>query len=210
MTEPKDDSFGRRAARRVLDTASSLVSRARSQAQAMADLGEARPAVAADLLLLESQHAGFVQLHRRFTERAQRGEGGLENALEALDAMWEMIRRLRSGAPAMLHTLSNEAVRDRRARFYADSTSLLEDAIRVLFATHLGQLAVPPDRMAVLVRVALEGLVVELAQARNADDVATVDQAYADFRELFRRFVLHADEAPAPPAVPLEPIALPW
>jgi hypothetical protein len=203
MTEPAESSLRRRAARRVLETASRLVTRARLRAQP-------GPAAVADLLLLESQHAGYVELHRRFTERAQRGEGGLASALDALDAMWAMIRQLRAGAPAVLQTLSNEAVQERRARFYLESTRLLEDAIRAVFASNLGELAVPPQRTAVLVRVALEGLVVELAQARNADDVATVDQAYADFRALFERFVLHGEKGPAIAEIALEPIALPW
>lgn len=210
MTEPKDETLRHRAARAVLGTASSIVTLARNQAQALSDLGEARPAAAADLLLLESQHAAYVELHRRFKERAEQGEHGVESALQALDAMWQMIRQLRGGAPAVLQTLTNEAVQERRARFYRDSTSLLEDAIRFVFATNLGQLALPPQRMAVLVRVALEGLVVELAQARNGEDVAVIDQAYADFRNLFRRFVLDADEGAVDPALPLEPIALPW
>ncbi len=199
MTQPKELSLRRRAAERVLETAAGLVNRARLRAG---------PAAVADLALLESQHAAYVELHRRFTERAQAGDGGLQSALDALDAMWQMIRQLRAGAPAVLQTLSNEAVVERRARFYLESTRLLEDAIRSVFASNLGQLAIPPARMAVLVRVALEGLVVELAQARNAADVATVDQAYTDFRALFERSVLH--EGPAVEPIALEPIALPW
>lgn len=203
-------SLRQRAAERLLGTASTLVERARFRAQDRADAGDPHPAAAADVLLLESQHAAYVQLHRRFIERAERGEGGLANALDALDAMWETIRQLRGSAPAVLMTLSNvqEHVQDRRARFYVESTTLLEDAIRVVFASDLGQLAVPPDRMAMLVRVALEGLVVELAQARNAEEVAAVDQAYADLRTLFARFVL--TPGPAVETVSLEPIALPW
>jgi hypothetical protein len=210
MTEPKDPSLRRRATKRVLDTASSLVTRARMQAQALAEAGERRPAVVADMLLMESQHAGYVELHRRFTERARRGEMGLGSALDALDAMWQMIRQLRSGAPAVLHTLSNDAVHEHRARFYRDSTALLEDAIRAVFSSNLGQLAIPPERLAVLVRVALEGLVVELAQARDSRDVSAVDQAYGDFRALFERFMAQGDQGPAVAEIELEPIALPW
>ena len=81
-------------------------------------------------------------------------------------------------------------VQDRLDSFYAESTSLLEDAIRHVFAEDLGQLALPPERMAVLVRILLEGLVVELAQARTQEDVAAVDQAFEDARALFARFVL--------------------
>src|SRR5687768_267579 len=168
MTED-DKSLRRRATRRILDTASRLVTRARMKAQDVAEAGSAKPAMAADVLFMDSQHAAYVQLHKRFTERAGRGDGGLRSALEALDAMWETIRLLRGGAPAVLLTLSSadETVQGRRARFYLESTMLLEDAIRAVFANDLGQLAVPPERVAVLVRVVIEGLVVELAQARN-------------------------------------------
>lgn len=208
----QEPSLRERAARRLMGTASNLVNIARTEVQKMAEQGEIRPAAVADVLLMDAQHATYVQLHRRFTERADRGQGGLSSALEALDALWENIRLLRSGASTILLTLSNsnETVQDRRARFYNDSTHLLEDAIRAVFATDLGHLALPPERMAVLVRIALSGLVVELAQARNAEDVAAVDQAYADLRTLFERFVL-GDHGPIDPLpLPLEPIPLPW
>lgn len=212
MSEPSDESKGslrERAARRLIGTASSVVSRARLRA---ASLAEGRPAAVSDVLLMDAQQAAYNELHQRFTERAGRGEDGLNNALEALDAMWEGVRQLRGGAPAILLTLSSgdEIVQERRARFYLESTTLLEDAIRSVFATDLGQLAVPPQRMAVLVRVALEGLVVELAQARTSEDVAAVDQAYVDLRSLFERFVLLGDAGPAIEAISMEPIPLPW
>jgi hypothetical protein len=204
-------SLRQRAKRRLLDTASGLVTRARMRAQEVA-ASAPQPAKAADVLFMDSQHAAYVQLHRRFTERAGRGDGGLASALEALDAMWETIRLLRSGAPAVLLTLSSadETVQDRRQRFYVESTMLLEDAIRAVFANDLGQLAVPPDRVAVLVRVVIEGLVVELAQARDAADVARVDQAYADLRAMFQAFVLQGADAPETLPLALDPIPLPW
>lgn len=212
--EPADDlaKILRRRASQAVNTASTLVSRVRSRAQALAEAGEPLAAAIADVLLLESQHGAYVELHRRFTERAETGQGGLGNALDALDAMWNNIRRLRGGASAILLTLSNpdESVQARRARFYVESTMLLEDAIRVVFASNLGELALPPDRIAVLVRIALEGLVVELAQARSAEDVAKVDQAYADLRTLFEKFVLSAPALEVGELGPLEPIPLPW
>jgi len=64
--------------------------------------------------------------------------------------------------------------------------------------------------MAVIVRVVLEGLIVELAQAHDAEDVAIVDQAYADVRALFQRFVLTGEDAPPIEPITLEPIPLPW
>jgi hypothetical protein len=205
-------SLRSRARRRLADAASRLVTRGRFRAEAAAEQGDPRAAVTADLLLMESQQAAYVQLHKRFTERAGRGDGGLDSALDALDAMWENIRQLRGGAPAILRTLSNpdDVVHDRRVRFYADSTQLLEDAIRAVFAADLGHLAMPPERLAILVRVGIEGLVVELAQAQSPEDVAQVDQAYADIRAMFQHVVRMGEAAPAPAALPLDPIALPW
>ena len=51
--------------------------------------------------------------------------------------------------------------------------------------------------MAVLIRVLLEGLVVELARAQGPAAVEQVDQAYQDMRGLFARFVLAG--RPGPP-----------
>jgi hypothetical protein len=207
---PKE-SRRRRVARSLVETASQLVTRGRMAAQKGAEGGESRPAAVADAVFMDAQQAAYHQIYRRFTERARAGEGGLASAMEALDAMWQNVRHLRAGAPAILLTLSNAEVSDRRQRFYHESTQLLEDAIREVFKADLGNLAVPPERMALLVRVVLEGLVVELAQAQTADDVARVDQAYADLRRLFEGFVLMGDAAPQPiTELVLEPIPLPW
>ena len=74
MSEPKDERTLRsRATRRLMDTASDLVTRARLKACDLSDRGEPRPATAADVLIMESQHAAYVHLHRHFTERAGRG-----------------------------------------------------------------------------------------------------------------------------------------
>ena len=213
MSNPTDDdeptSRRSRVAKRVLDTASRLVTRARWAAERQAEHGELRPAIIADSVFLDAQQAAYQQIHRRFTERAQRGDGGLPSAMDAFDAMWQNVRQLRAGAPAILLTLTNAEVQDRRQRFYRESTELLEDAIRSVFAADLGQLALPPERLAVLVRVALEGLVVELAQSRTPEDVARVDQAYADLRTLFQGFLFPTGAAPMQELV-LEPIPLPW
>ncbi len=201
---PMPASSSRDRLQRALGRATSLLARTRLREQAAAPIR--------DHLLIEAQQATWRELHRRFTERASRGERGLANALEALDAMWLAIRELRAGAPAVVETLASPhaSVRKRLERFYAESTALLEEAIRAVFAEDLGKLAIPPDRMAVLIRIALEGLVVELAQARDDADVARVDQAYADLRGLFERFVILGDASPAVEAVALEPIPLPW
>ena len=199
----RDESLRRRAARRLVDAAARLATRTRVAAD------ESRPAAVADVLFMDSQQAAYVQLHQRFVERARAGSGGWPSALEALDAMWETVRLLRGGAPAVLLTLSSSdrSVEERRTRFYLESTDLLEDAIRAVLAADLGQLVVPPERLAVVVRITLEGLLVELAQARTSADVARIDQAYLDLRTMFARLVGGPVDAPD---LALEPIALPW
>ena len=167
-----------------------------------------------DHLLVETQRAFFRQLHERFSERAQRGEGGLPSALEALDAMWESVRELHGGAPFVVETLAlsshDSPLGTKVSAFYDESTALLQDAIQLVFAQELDQLAVPPERMAVLIRVLLEGLVVELARARDEAALARVDAAYHDFRALFERFVLAGKDGPPVDLAALGPVPLPW
>ena len=167
-------------------------------------------------LLIEAQRATFRQLHRRFSERATRGDRGLDAAVDALDAMWTSVRELRDGAPFIVETLSlssqEGSLQKQLGSFYHESTALLADGIRQVFADELGSLAIPPARMAVVIRVLLEGLLVELTQAKTPADLAAVDQAYTDMRELFKRFVLAAPEAggPATGEDPSEHLPLPW
>ncbi|MCB9746684.1 MAG: TetR/AcrR family transcriptional regulator [Alphaproteobacteria bacterium] len=165
-------------------------------------------------LLIQAQRATFRQLHRRFEDRALRGERGLPSALDALDAMWASVRELRASAPFIARTLAmsgqDEDSAHQLEQFYAESTSLLEDGIRAVFSGDLDRLTVPPERMAVLIRVMLEGLVIELARADTPEELRQVDQAYADLRELFRRFALSPD-APEPLSQgSQDAIPLPW
>ncbi|MCB9742217.1 MAG: TetR/AcrR family transcriptional regulator [Alphaproteobacteria bacterium] len=165
-------------------------------------------------LLIQAQRATFRQLYRRFEERAMRGDRGLPSALDALDAMWASVRELRVSAPFIARTLAMSGQGDDSARqleqFYAESTALLEDGIRAVFAGELEQLALPPERMAVIIRLMLEGMVIELARAEAPEDLAQVDQAYADLRELFRRFVLNPEAAQLPSLDSGDAIPLPW
>lgn len=211
MTEGKSkapESKRARSVRKLLGSAGRLIERGRVRAAGLRDSS----AKLQDQLIIEAQQATYREMHRRFTERAESGDVGLDSALDALDAMWFNIRELRSGANMIVGTLSTADgdVKSRLSQFYGESTGLLSDAIRRVFAHDLGNLAVPPERMAVLVRVMLEGLVVELAQAKTNEDVAIVDQAFADLRQLFERFVLIGDTEPQFEEIVLEPIPLPW
>jgi len=148
-------------------------------------------------LLMETQRVVFRELHRRFTRQALGKEEGLKTALDALDAMWQTTRELRDIAPFMLETLNlgnkNATLRPQLDQFYRESTSLLEDGIRKVFANELGTLVIPPDRMAILIRIFLSGMVVELAQVKSPEQLKELDQIYADIRSMFERFIVEKE-----------------
>ena len=94
-------------------------------------------------------------------------------------------------------------------RVYQESTKLLEDGIQIVFAEEIAQLTIPPPRMAKLIRILLEGLLIELVHAQNEEQLAQLDQAYADFRMLFQSFVLQ-NHTPIVNQGTEEDIVLPW
>lgn len=148
-------------------------------------------------LLMETQRVVFRELHRRFTRQAIGKDDGLKTALDALDAMWQTTRELRDIAPFMLETLNlgnkNATLRPQLEQFYRESTSLLEDGIRKVFSNELGTLVIPPDRMAILIRIFLSGMVVELAQVKSPEQLKELDQIYADIRSMFERFAVEKE-----------------
>ena len=161
--------------------------------------------------LIEAQRTVFRTLHLRFLEKSQQGDQGLDAALEALDSIWSSVRNLSDAAPFIVETLSTKTphVQVRLQDFYQESTKLLEDGIRIVFSEDIAQLTIPPQRMAKLIRILLEGLLIELMHAQNEEQLEQLDQAYADFRMLFRSFVL---KNPEPDLIPgsEEDIVLPW
>ena len=68
----------------------------------------------------------------------------------------------------------------------------VEQGIREVFADRLDDLAVPPARLARIIRTGLHGLVVELSLARTPEDFQTVEESYRDMRALFERVVAPA------------------
>jgi len=145
-------------------------------------------------LLIEAQQATFRQIHARFQVRFERGETGLETALDGIDALWESLVEMRSWAPFFVETMNLASHSNGFSRhvdeFYAESTALLQRGIENVFRHHTEDLALPPDRLAMLIRTTIHGLVVELAYAREPEDVQRVAVAYQDFRSLFARSVL--------------------
>ncbi len=165
-------------------------------------------------LLIETQRATFRQLYQRFVERARLGNRGMPSALDALDAMWGSVRELRVGIPFLIETFalaSQEDVLGAHLReFYTESTQLLEDGIRTVFSEDVEALTIQPERMAILIRLLLSGLMLELSQARSTEDLSDVDNAYADLRMLFERFVLVNAKECSVDIDSLEALPLPW
>lgn len=146
-------------------------------------------------LLIEAQRAVLRRIHRRFLERAEQGDRGLGAALGGIDALWQAVRELQAQAPFMVEVMSISAhdgpAREPFRRFAEECTDLMESGIRHVFTEEEKQrLVVPPERLAFMVRIALQGLIVELAQARDDAERERVYQSYADYRDQFARMVL--------------------
>lgn len=200
---------GARTVTRILDAAGRLFSQAGFERASMLDVAQAAGVSKGLLhyhfkskehLLIEAQRAIFRLIYRRFEERFRRGERGLGPALEVLDALWQAVRDLRVQAPFLVETVSlgarEPAVAEQVDSFYEEAMRLLEQGIAEVFLDDRGRLALPPRRLARLIRVAMHGLIMDLALARNEADLALVDQAYADLRAMLERYVL---SGPVPP-----------
>lgn len=194
----------KKSAVRILDAATRLFGRRGFDAASLSAVAQEAGVTTSQLrkhfqskehLLIEAQRRVLRQIHRRFLERAQQGERGLQAALAGVDALWQAVTELQAQAPFMVEVMSISA-HDGSAREpfrdYADEcTDLLEDGIRHVFTEEeLGRLVVPPERVAFMFRCGLQGLIVELAQARTDAERERVQQAFSDFRDQFARMVL--------------------
>lgn len=159
-------------------------------------------------LLIEAQRHTFRQIHARFEDRFARGEGGVQTAMEALDALYETVRDMHPWTPFMVQTMAvacrDPALGERWSDFNAESQTRVELGLVRAFAHQLDQLVLSPSRLARAVRTGLYGLVVELAAAKTPEEIALVDQTYADVRALLLRVVL--DVPPGPPPPPLKAV----
>ncbi len=146
-------------------------------------------------LLIEAQRATFQQIHVEFESRFESGDRGLETALEGIDALWDAFCGMRAWTPFIVETMSlagqDRPIRPYVEEFYRESTALLEKGIRNVFEMQLDELALPPQRLAMVIRTALHGLVMELSFARTPLQVERVNQTYRDLRNLFAQVVLN-------------------
>lgn len=163
-------------------------------------------------LLLETQRTIFRELHTRITKQASTSDNPMSNALDALDSMWATIQEMKATAPFIVETLmlrrGDGEINGQIRTFYQESTNLLEDGIRTVFANKLSELVISPERMSVLIRVLLSGLVVEMAGATTDKERTELNQAYRDFRALFQDFVVMSDQWDVDETT--DSVPLPW
>jgi AcrR family transcriptional regulator len=203
---------GTRTIRRILDAAASSFGEQGFRGASMSAVAKAAGVSKGllhyhfkdkDELLLEAQRVAFRRIHESFDARFQQGEVGLDTALEALDALWASVREIRTWAPFLLETMSLTAqygpVRRQLDAFYDEVNALLEDGVRKVFAADADRMRLPPERLALIVRTTVHGLVVELAFARSPEDLARLDQLYLDLRWIFSQVALDVAEAPPDP-----------
>ena len=206
LTLPLERSTSPRASRsiaRILESAAALFGRAGYQGASMESVARGAGVSKSllhyhfrskDQLLIAAQRATFRQLHQRFEERFERGEHGLETALDGIDALWEAVLDMQAHHPFIVETMSlagqDKPIRRHVDDFLREAMDLLERGINNVFSQDLSRMSVPPKRLAMLIRTSLHGLVVELSYARTPTERASVDQAYTDLRGLFARVIL--------------------
>jgi AcrR family transcriptional regulator len=194
---------GSRTVSRILDSAAKLFGREGYRGATMTDVAKGAGVSKGLLhyhfeskehLLIEAQRATFRRVYDHIDGKVRRGDRGVGTALEALDAMWEAVRDMRTWAPFLVETmaLANQEgpIREHLDDFYAEAEGLLAQGVRHVFGPEVDRLVMPPERLARLVRTVIHGLIVELAYARNPADVAKIDQSYRDMRKIFENMVL--------------------
>lgn len=198
-----NSSRGRRTVRRILDSARRLFGEEGYQGASMQQVATAAGVSKGLLhyhfqskehLLVEAMRATFRQIFERFEERTGRGEKGMATAVVVLDALWASLRDLRAFTPFMVEVISlsrqDGPIRDDLEAFYTEVMGMLSNGIERTFEEQLEHLAVPPDRLANLVRMTTHGMVVELAMARNDEDMDRIDAVYSDMRRFFEMSVV--------------------
>jgi AcrR family transcriptional regulator len=202
-----DDAYrtprGTRTIRRILDAAASSFGEQGFRGASMSAVAKAAGVSKGllhyhfkdkDELLLEAQRVAFRRIHEAFDARFEQGDVGIDTALEALDALWASVREIRSWAPFLLETMSLTAqygpIRRQLDHFYDEVMALLEDGVRKVFSADADRLRLPPERLAMIVRTTVHGLVVELAFAQSQADLERLDQLYLDLRWIFSQVAL--------------------
>ncbi len=200
-------SRGSRTVQRILDSAARAFGREGYQGASMSAVARAAGVSKGLLhyhfrskedLLIAAHRATLRQVHHRFRARFERGERGMETALEGLDALWATMRELEDWSPFLLETLAlaaqGQRVRPQLDEFFDEVMPMLEQGLMDAFEGDTESLVLPPRRMARVIRTMFQGLVVDLALARGASEREAVDRTYRDLREQFAEFAFRPED----------------
>ena len=195
---PAKNARGARSISRIVDAAAKIFGKEGFQGASMSAVARAAGVSKGLLhyhfdskehLLVEAQRATFRKIYERFEERYAEGNRGVEGATEVLDNLWEAIRDMRTWTPFMVEILALGSHRGSKNgaldRFIQESMELLERGIERVYSDQIDTLKIPPPRLARLVRTSMYGLIVELAYAHDAEQLAEVEQTYLDLRDTF-------------------------
>lgn len=104
----------------------------------------------------------------------------LESDLDSILVLFE----LRNVVP------DNPELATRLARFNDEVISLVVEGIHNVLGPFVDRLRVPPERLARMLRTLLQGLLIDLAFAREEADRQAVHETFADFRNLLTEALL--------------------
>lgn len=109
-----------------------------------------------------------------FSRALEQVLGFLESDLDSILVLFE----LRSVLP------ENPALAERLARFNEEVIALIVEGIENVLGPYVDRLRIPPERLARMLRTLLQGLLIDLAFARDEAAQRAVHETFADFRAM--------------------------
>jgi AcrR family transcriptional regulator len=138
-------------------------------------------------LLIELQSVHCRRVARRVRERLLATEPSFDNALAAMDHVFQEMIDIREQFPFALEvwraSMQNAAVRERLHAFEQEILDLFQEGVHTTLGPLAPLLRLPPDRLAELLQVVLGGF--ELRLFLNPD-IARLRRVYEDFKMLVR------------------------
>jgi AcrR family transcriptional regulator len=136
-------------------------------------------------LLVELQAHHNRQVAEAVRERLATRPPSIEHALAALEELWGALLATRNQLPFAIEvwraSLSNPAVRERLNAFHAEMQTMMHEGIVSALGPLADHMTIPPERLAPLIQVALEGFWLHLWLTR---DDARLKAVYQDFKTL--------------------------
>lgn len=145
-------------------------------------------------LLLEAQLMLFRDLLEQVRRFASGDEGSLSHFDQTLDQVLAFLESELDSVMALFE-LRGVAQRspgfaERLDRFNQEVIALVTEGIHNTLGPMTSRLRVPPERLARMLRVLLEGLLIDLSFARDDEARRAVHETFGDFRRLLSEVIL--------------------